>query len=112
MFHRGDWSGFWALLCWNRLTTFGVLLADNLTNMVILSGILIGAFHFPDALVYGRILPALGVALIFGLSVYVYFAYRLKKKERRDDVTALPYGISTPVMSVKAFLRKNWGSII
>ncbi|MCP3908254.1 MAG: xanthine/uracil/vitamin C permease, partial [Oceanicoccus sp.] len=35
--------------------------------------------------------------------VYVYLAQRLAKKEGRVDVTALPYGISTPVMFVYLF---------
>ncbi len=90
-FQREDWNGFWALF------------ADNLANMVILSGILIGVFHFPKELVFYRIYPGLGVTLLFGLSFYAYLAYLLGKKDSRQDVTALPYGISTPIMFVYLF---------
>lgn len=89
--HSGDWNGFWALF------------ADNLANMVILSGVLIGIFKFEHDLVFGRILPGLGVALLFGLLCYAYLARRLAAHEKRDTVTALPYGISTPVMFVYLF---------
>ena len=88
---KGDWNGFWALF------------ADNLANMVILSGVLIGIFHFDPEIVFGRILPGLGVALLFGLGMYAFFAVKLAAVENRDDVTALPYGISTPVLFVFLF---------
>ncbi|MDZ7269104.1 MAG: solute carrier family 23 protein [candidate division KSB1 bacterium] len=89
--HSGDWNGFWALF------------ADNLANMVILSGVLIGIFKFDHEVVFGRILPGLGVALLFGLLCYVHLALRLAAREQRETVTALPYGISTPVMFVYLF---------
>ncbi|WP_308215297.1 hypothetical protein [Sinobaca sp. H24] len=34
---------------------------------------------------------------------YAYMASRLAKKENRSDVTALSYGVSTPVMFVFLF---------
>ncbi|MCP3999652.1 MAG: xanthine/uracil/vitamin C permease, partial [Gammaproteobacteria bacterium] len=42
-------------------------------------------------------------AILLGVCVYAYLAQRLAKKEGRSDVTALPYGISTPVMFVYLF---------
>jgi hypothetical protein len=75
----------------------------NLANIVILSGICLFVFNIPDRIVFGRILPGLGVSLLVGLSFYVYLARRLARKEQRNDVTALPYGISTPVMFVYLF---------
>ncbi len=91
LFHRRDLTAFWALF------------ADNLANIVILSGICLAVFNMPAQIVFGRILPGLGVSLLAGLSCYVYLARRLAQKEQRDDVTALPYGISTPVMFVYLF---------
>lgn len=90
-FRGGDWNGFWALL------------ADNVANLVIAAGVCKGLFHMPDELVFGRILPGLGVSLVAGLSFYAYQGYKLSQKEGRDDVTALPYGISTPVLFVYLF---------
>ena len=91
MFSRGDLNAFWALF------------ADNLANMVIISGVCLYVFKMPKYVVYGRILPGLGVALIVGLSFYAWIAMRLARREKRSDVTALPYGLSTPVMFVYLF---------
>lgn len=90
-FRSGDWNGFWALL------------ADNVANLVIAAGICKGVFNMPDWVVFGHILPGLGVSLVAGLSFYAYQAYKLQEKEDRDDVTALPYGISTPVLFIYLF---------
>ena len=91
LFSRHDVSGFWALF------------ADNLANMVIVSGLCLYVFHIPQSVVFGRILPGLGVALLVGLSFYAWLAMRLSRQEHRDDVTALPYGISTPVLFIYLF---------
>lgn len=91
LFKSGDWNGFWALL------------ADNVANLVIAAGICKGVFKMPDEIVFGRILPGLGVSLLAGLSFYAYQGYKLAEKENRDDVTALPYGISTPVLFIYLF---------
>lgn len=88
---RGDWNGF---------LTLGT---DNLAKIVILPAILLGAFHFSPEIVFGRILPGLGLTLLIGLGVFVYMSTRLAAREGRNDVTALPYGISTPVMFVYLF---------
>ncbi|MBM4371484.1 MAG: xanthine/uracil/vitamin C permease, partial [Deltaproteobacteria bacterium] len=92
LFRRGDLNGFWALF------------ADNLANMIIISGVCTFVLKIPGDVVFGRILPALGVALVAGLAYYAWLARRLAVRTGRDDVTALPYGISTPVMFVYLFL--------
>ncbi|MCA9796145.1 MAG: hypothetical protein KC910_30265 [Candidatus Eremiobacteraeota bacterium] len=91
LFRSEDWNGFWALL------------ADNLANLVIAAGICKGVLAMPDSIVFGKILPGLGVALLSGLGFYAWQAVKLAEKEQRDDVTALPYGISTPVLFVYLF---------
>ncbi|MGE0488736.1 MAG: xanthine/uracil/vitamin C permease [Vulcanimicrobiota bacterium] len=91
LFRSEDWNGFWALL------------ADNLANLVIAAGICKGVLAMPDSIVFGKILPGLGVALLSGLGFYAWQAVKLAQKEGRDDVTALPYGISTPVLFVYLF---------
>ncbi len=91
LFRRGDLNAFWALF------------ADNLANMVIITGVCKGLFKMKDEVVFGRILPGLAVALIVGLAFYAYLAIKLAREEKRNDVTALPYGISTPVMFVYLF---------
>jgi len=73
---------------------FGLML-DNVTQLVILSGILIGLFGFPKALVLYRIVPGSVVGVLIGDLVYAYMAVRLARKTGRTDVTAMPLGIDT-----------------
>jgi len=90
-FSKGDWNGFLTLL------------TDNLAKIVLLPVILMGTFQFAPELVFGRILPGMGMALLVGLGIFTYQGRKLAKLEGRSDVTALPYGISTPVMFVYLF---------
>lgn len=91
LFCRGDVNAFWALF------------ADNLANMIIVAGVMTGVFGISNDVVFGRVLPGLGVALIVGLGFYAWLARRIATREERADVTALPYGISTPVMFIYLF---------
>ena len=91
IFSRNDLSAYWALF------------TDNLTNLIVLSGICKFVFNMPDEIVFGRIVPGAAIAILLGVCVYTYLAKRLAQKEQRSDVTALPYGISTPVMFVYLF---------
>ncbi|SFD82908.1 permease family protein [Roseivivax sediminis] len=90
LFSRSDFSAFWALF------------TDNLVNLIVLSGICRFVFGMPGEIVFGRILPGAAVAIIAGVAVYVWLARRTAEHTGRD-VTALPYGISTPVMFVYLF---------
>lgn len=91
LFERNDLNAFWALF------------ADNLANLLIISAVCRFVFQMPSEIVFGRILPGAALAILLGVLVYVYLARRLAKREQRSDVTALPYGISTPVMFVYLF---------
>ena len=53
---------------------------------------------------YGRILPALGIALPLGNIWYAVLARRLARREGRADVTALPYGPCVPHMFIVVFV--------
>ena len=64
----------------------------------------LGVVQLPADTVFGRILPALGIALPIGNLFYAYLAWQLGKKEGRSDVTALPYGPSVPHMFIVVFL--------
>ncbi|HLS58401.1 MAG TPA: xanthine/uracil/vitamin C permease [Paracoccaceae bacterium] len=90
LFARQDFSAFWALF------------TDNLINLMVLAGICQFVFQMPAEIVFGRIVPGAAVAIIAGIAVYAWLARRTAMREGRD-VTALPYGISTPVMFVYLF---------
>lgn len=67
-----------------------------LLNVLVLSGLALFVVGLPNDTVYGRILPALAIALPIGNLYYAYLAYRLAKRTGRDDVAAMPYGPSVP----------------
>ncbi|WP_417741967.1 xanthine/uracil/vitamin C permease [Salipiger sp.] len=87
---RGDSSAFWALF------------TDNLVNLLILSGICQFVFDMPAEIVFGRIVPGAAIAILAGVAVYTVMAKVTANRTGRD-VTALPYGLSTPVMFVYLF---------
>ncbi len=88
----GDWNGFFGLF------------TNVVLNVIVLTGLCLHVVHLPAAIVYGRILPALGIALPLGNLYYAYLAWRLAKQQGRSDVTAMPYGPSVPHMFIVVFL--------
>ncbi len=72
--------------------------------MLVLTGLLRFVLKMPDALVFGRILPALGLMMCLCTVYYAWLAYRLAQKTGRTDVCALPSGISVPHMFVVTFV--------
>ena len=80
----GDWNAFFGLG------------TNVLLNVLVLSSLVLFVIKMPNDIVYGRILPALGIALPIGNLYYAYLADRLARKEGRDDVAAMPYGPSVP----------------
>src|SRR5262245_43775920 len=91
----------WATL--GDINAFFGLMLDNVMNLVILAGILIGVFKFPADLVYTRMFPGTAFGVMFGDLVYTWMAFRLSKKEDRDDVTAMPLGLDAPSTIGMAF---------
>jgi len=88
----GDWNAFFGLF------------SNVLTNVLVLSGLMLGVIKMPPAIVFGTIIPAVGISLIVGNIYYAYMAMRLAKKERRSDVAAIPYGPSVPHMFLVTFV--------
>src|SRR6185436_14696626 len=88
----GDLNGFFGLF------------TNVLLNVIVLTGLCLGVVQLPADTVFGRILPALGIALPLGNLFYAYLAWQLGKKEGRGDVTAMPYGPSVPHMFIVVFL--------
>ena len=86
---------------WNALFGFGT---NILVNLLVLTGLLRYVVKLPDEIIFGRILPALGLMLFLSTVYYAWLAYQLAKKTGRNDVCALPSGISVPHMFVVTFV--------
>ena len=86
---------------WNAFFGFGT---NILVNMLVLTGLLRFVLKMPDLLVFGRILPALGLMMCLSTFYYAWLAYRLAVKTGRSDVCALPSGVSVPHMFIVTFV--------
>ena len=86
---------------WNAFFGFGT---NILVNMLVLTGLLRFVLKMPDTLVFGRILPALGLMMCLSTLYYAWLAYRLAQKTGRNDVCALPSGVSVPHMFIVTFV--------
>src|SRR3990172_9524983 len=88
----GDWNAFFGLG------------TNSLLNILVLSGLLLGVVEVPAAVVFGRILPAVGVMLFISNIYYGFMARRLAERTGRTDVTAMPAGPSVPHMFLVVFV--------
>jgi AGZA family xanthine/uracil permease-like MFS transporter len=86
---------------WNAFFGFGT---NILVNMLVLTGLLRFVLKMPDSIVFGRILPALGLMMCLSTMYYAWLAYRLAQSTGRDDVCALPSGVSVPHMFIVVFV--------
>ena len=82
---------------WNAFFGFG-------TNILVLTGLLRFVLKMLDSLVFGRILPALGLMMCLSTFYYAWLAYRLAEKTGRTDVCARPSGVSVPHMFIVTFV--------
>src|SRR5580765_2063485 len=92
---------FWTPGDWNAFFGFGT---NILVNMLVLTGLLRFVLKMPDSLVFGRILPALGLMMCLSTFYYAWLAYRLAERTGRTDVCALPSGVSVPHMFIVTFV--------
>jgi AGZA family xanthine/uracil permease-like MFS transporter len=91
----------WSPGDWNAFFGFGT---NILVNLLVLTGLLRFVLKMPDDIVFGRILPAIGLMLCLSTLYYAYLAYKLALKTGRSDVCALPSGVSVPHMFVVVFV--------
>ncbi len=99
---KGDFKPvLWTPGDWNAFFGFGT---NILVNMLVLTGLLRFVLKMPDSLVFGRILPALGLMMCLSTFYYAWLAYRLAVKTGRTDVCALPSGVSVPHMFIVTFV--------
>ena len=91
-FVRGDLDGF-----------FGLAL-DNLIQLLLIDALCGTVLGFPDALLYGQVLPGAAISILIGNLFYSWQAMKLARAQGRTDVCALPYGINTPSVFAYVFL--------
>jgi AGZA family xanthine/uracil permease-like MFS transporter len=89
-FVKGDLDGFFGLA------------VDNLVQVLVIVALCKGLCHFPDELIYTRMLPGIAVSLLIGNLYYAFHARRVARRDGNLTCTALPYGINTP--SVFAYI--------
>jgi AGZA family xanthine/uracil permease-like MFS transporter len=89
-FVKGDIDGF-----------FGLAI-DNLIQFLLIATLCPLIAGIPAAFVYSRVLPGAALSVLFGNLFYSWQAHRLALREKRRNVTALPYGINT--VSLFAYL--------
>ncbi|MCP5420287.1 MAG: regulator [Gammaproteobacteria bacterium] len=94
---KKDSVSLWTPGDWNALFGLGT---NVLVNLLVMTGLLKFVLQMPDAITFGRILPAVGLMLFMGNLYYAFMAYRLARKTGRADVCALPSGPSVPHMFI------------
>ena len=92
LFSPGDGEGFVAAF------------VNNLVQLLILAPLCTNVLGFSPDLIYGRILPGVAASFLVGNLFYAWQALALAKRQGRNDVCALPYGISTPGLFAHVFL--------
>lgn len=86
-----------------EINAFTGLFLNNVTNFLILTSLLL-TINFPRTIIFKHILPGVAVGVLASGILYYYMANQLAKKENREDVTALPSGISVPHMFLVVFI--------
>ncbi|HRE79921.1 MAG TPA: hypothetical protein PLN52_02675 [Opitutaceae bacterium] len=86
---------------WNAFFGFGT---NILVNVLTLTGLLRFVLKFPDELIFGRVLPAVGLMLFLSTFYYAWLAYDLARKTGRTDVCALPSGPGVGHMFICVFV--------
>jgi AGZA family xanthine/uracil permease-like MFS transporter len=77
---------------------------DNIGVMILMGSLLVGAFGIPRSFVLTRMIPGTAVGVLVGDLIYTAMAFRLARKTRRTDVTAMPLGLDTPSTFGTVFL--------
>jgi len=89
---KGDWNGFFGLF------------VNIVTNTLVLTTLLLYVVNVPSEVVFGKVLPALGLSIALGNIYYAYMARRMARREQRVDVTALPYGTGVEHIFICTFV--------
>lgn len=86
---------------WNAFFGFGT---NILVNVLTMTGLLRFVIGMPDEMVFGRVLPAVGLMLFMSTFYYAWLAHKLAKQEERESVCALPSGPGVGHMFICVFV--------
>lgn len=70
---RGDWAAYFGLM------------TNNLTNLLTMMGLLIFVVGIPKEIVYGRIAPAFGLAVLVASVCYAWFGLQMARATGRTS---------------------------
>jgi AGZA family xanthine/uracil permease-like MFS transporter len=91
-FHSGDVDGLIAL---------GL---ENFVQVLLIVTLCRDVLSFPDQLIYGRILPGVAISMMAGNFYYGWLTLQEGKRQGREDMTALPYGLGIVALFAFFFL--------
>lgn len=91
-----NWSGGTKWWVSGDINGFFGLFSNSLTNFLTAIGLMATAIAMPSELVFGKIVPGMAISIAFGNFILAIIAKRMSIRENRDDVTAMPYGLSVP----------------
>lgn len=78
------------------LNAFFGLMLDNMSDLVIMAGILMSVFGMPKEIVLYKMVPGSAVGVLVGDLFYTWLAVRLARRTGSGSVTAMPLGLDTP----------------
>ncbi|MGQ9650307.1 MAG: NCS2 family permease [Phycisphaerae bacterium] len=99
-------SARYSILVKRDLDGFFGLAIDNLVQLLLIVSLcttVCGMTGDNARFIYEYIMPGAAVSLLIGNLFYAAQAHWVARRERRSDVTALPYGINTPSLLVYVF---------
>jgi len=77
---------------------------ENFIQVLLIVTLCRDLLHFPDELIYGRILPGVAISMVLSNFYYGWLALREGRRQGRTDMTALPSGLNSVTLLAYIFL--------
>ena len=97
-----------ALFVKEDIDGFFGLMTDNLMQLIVIGALCQQVCGISATKVFGTILPGAAISIFIGNVFYAWQARKCSRREKRNDVTALPFGINTPSLFAFIFFGINW----
>jgi AGZA family xanthine/uracil permease-like MFS transporter len=76
---------------------------DNLSVFLVAIGLNLGVVGMPPEIVFGRMVPGMAIGLLLANLHLRWLAIRVARQTGRDDITALPFGVSIVFVIIYTF---------